>query len=165
MKERNPPKSNTVNIFQLDKFINFKGKSIRLYHNPVDGYWYDETGTAYGLRDNGDITGKEESRAGAGPFLMPKFFYRINDYVRAHDNKYSIPIYQAYHSRAEADSDLENDIKYLADPSFISRSYYGILGRSFRILASIFGGLGGVFRLWENKKTRNLITIKGEENG
>lgn len=114
----------------------FINKTVELERGD-DGFYRDESGTIYALPDNAssidDIT-----RCGIGILSLPEN-WRINQACKTHDYMYSSPVYQAFHTRKEADEVLR---KHLANMG------YPVIGSLFKKVASIFGG-----RFWENKRT------------
>lgn len=130
----------TLRVLPRSKYIIFKGEVISLTELKP-GFWYDPFGTVYALR--GDSTADPVKRCGVWPFSVPMnlYFAKLNGSCSPHDYAYDTPVYQAFHTRKEADN-------YLRD--VLIANGYSLLGRLFRSLARMFGG-----QFWENDKTNN----------
>ena len=121
--------------------IKWKGKVITLTLGE-DRLWRDQNGTIYGLLDS-HSTLDEKIRCGIGPFSLPDG-HPLNRACRAHDAMYSIPVWQKYHTRAEADADLARQLKEKAS------GYSKLLVKPFYLIARVLGRF-----FWENKSTNN----------
>lgn len=115
----------------------FINKSIKLTKDE-DGFYKDDKGTIYALEDN-NLSIDTKSRCGIGVFSLPEA-WGINDGCSPHDYAYSSPVYQAFHTRDEADQMLKAHITLVSHP---------VLGWLFRQVSRVFGP-----PLWENPKTR-----------
>lgn len=124
------------------KYFNFKGTTYVISKHE-DGLWRDAWGCIYALAEDENSVDNID-RCGIG-FLSLPINHPANAGCSPHDYKYSSPAYQLFHTRAEADADLERDETLLGFP---------VLGKVFRFLAKTFGGFKGKLRLWENDKTR-----------
>lgn len=105
-----------------------------------DGFWRDALGTVYAFADEKGSVDKEV-RYGIGLMSIPDGWLP-DDPARVHDFAYSCPVYQAYHSRAEADALLETHLKLLG---------YPVIGWVFKQLSKVLGG-----RLWEHSRKQDL---------
>lgn len=123
-------------------FIVFRGKAVHLARGN-DGFYRDALGTIFALRDDSDTMDLVD-RCGIAPFAIPTWFERITRACKPHDYKYSSFAYQAFYTRAEADAELERDVRTMA-----AGDWWRILGAPFRWIATRFGG-----EAWENKDTR-----------
>lgn len=125
----------------VQRFFHFRGEVYPVHKSP-DGFWRDEFGCIYALVDDAFVVDKR-IRAGVGPFSFPEG-HPANEPAKPHDFKYSCPVYQAFHSRAEADADLYRDFNLLGKGTWwgqMTPVWYGIS----RILGWMF---------WENEKTK-----------
>lgn len=104
-----------------------------------DGFYVDEFGVIYALPDK-SLSVDDINRCGIGVLSFPKGA-KINGACSAHDYMYSSPVYQAFHTRKEADDMLQQHAKILG---------YPVVGRALKYLSRLFGG-----QFWENKKTSN----------
>lgn len=106
-----------------------------------DGFWRDPNGTIFALNDGRSID--DAKRCGIWPFALPTwdFFTPLNQACAPHDFAYSSPVYQAFHTRLEADEYLGNLQSIAANP----------------IVAGIFEGISRLLgvEFWENDKTNN----------
>lgn len=102
-----------------------------------DGFYRDSMGTIYAIAESSASVDKK-NRCGIGVFSLPDKAI-ANDACRAHDFAYSSPVYQAYHTRKEADEKLKQDLLAMD---------YPILGPLFYRISRF---LGATF--WENQKT------------
>lgn len=106
----------------------------------ADGFYQDPEGTVYAFKNGKSVD--PVARCGVKPFTLPLWdcFEEVNEACGIHDNMYEMPVYQAFHTRDEADDYLEHLIELSGHP----------------ILADIFSELarelGAPF--WENQKTR-----------
>lgn len=73
-----------------------------------DGFWQDDKGTLYAYKDANSTTDNVD-RCGVWPVALPiwSMFQTVNADCGVHDIMYSSPIYQAFHTRAEADAQLD----------------------------------------------------------
>lgn len=96
-----------------------------------DGFWRDKLGTVYAFADEKGSVDKEV-RYGIGIMSIPEGWLP-DDPARVHDYAYSSPVYQAFHTRAEADRLLEAHLKLLGYPviGFIFRKLSWLLGAKF----------------------------------
>ncbi len=106
-----------------------------------DGLYRDSNGTIYALRDDSDTVDLVD-RCGVGVFSLPEG-HPLNDACAVHDKMYSIPAYQAFHSRAEADAELARLV------SIIDGGKYRVFAPVFQFISWLAGS-----RLWENRRTR-----------
>jgi hypothetical protein len=122
-------------------YLTANGKVVELTLN-ASGFWADSEGAVYGLYDPASAN-DPVSRCGVSPIALPTtpYFAVLNEDCAAHDYAYSSPVYEAYHTRQEADDYLE---------SLLSQSGYPIIGWLFRNIARLFGG-----KFWENTSTNN----------
>lgn len=116
---------------QRVKFIPLENEVIILYQRD-DKFWYDELGTIWASVDHA-LSMDEETRAGIGIFSIDGFEREVS----FHDAAYSMPVYQAFHTREEADLVLKKHMK---------GSYWQL---PFYWLSRLFGRF-----FWENKRTR-----------
>lgn len=123
------------------KYIISKGRSIELIERSP-GRWFDAYGSEFALRD-ASASVDEVDRCGVGIFSLPESMVELNEACRVHDYKYSSRTYQAYHTREEADADLERDILLMSNGR-----WWGVLAKPFRFIASKFG------MFWEEDRTR-----------
>lgn len=116
---------------QACKFVVLENEVLTLFQRD-DTFWYDELGTAWASAEDA-LSLDGETRAGIGIFSVDGFERE----VRFHDAAYSIPIYQAFHTRAEADLMLKQHM----EGSWLQMPFYW--------LSRIFGRF-----FWENQKTK-----------
>lgn len=124
------------------QYIKFRGEVIDLTY---DGFfWRDNFGTIYGYTDD-TLSLDHTTQCGLAKIWAfdPSAFPELTEACAPHDNKYSNPAFQAYHTREEADEDLERDVKLLAP------GRQKLLAKPFKWLARLFGGSA-----WENKQTK-----------
>lgn len=119
------------------KFFAFKGKVYEI-RKCDDNQWRDEFGCIYALADFENMVDLKNV-CGVGIFSLPEG-HPANEICAIHDFKYSSTTYQLYHTRREADEELERDLNKIG---------YPIFGRIARFVSRIFGK-----RFWENDKTR-----------
>lgn len=104
-----------------------------------DGFWRSPDDTIYAFADNADSV-DNVTRCGVGWFSLS-----ADDAATAacqpHDYAYSSPVYQAFHTREEADEMLQSLMSQVPDRE--------LLATPFEELAEMFGG-----KYWENDKTR-----------
>lgn len=120
------------------RYIPFRSEVIELTFGE-DGLWRSSDGVIiaypYEPYDKNDV------KAGIGFISMPHDD-PITCLIAAHDYMYECPAYQMFHTRAEADADLKEKLKY-------AQGWRKILRYPFYIVSRIFGGFW-----WENNKTR-----------
>lgn len=123
------------------KFIHFRATVITLTKNS-NGFWQDDFGTIYAYADSSTSV-DNKPQCGVGMATLPDWpiFKVINDICGLHDYKYESPVYQAFHTRAEADVALQNDL---------ASQGYPVLGEAFALIAERLGA-----PLWENLSTRS----------
>lgn len=126
------------------RFISVRGQTVELIRN-AQGFWEAPGGTifAYGELSH---TVDPVTRCGIGFFSLSET-NDITDACRPHDFAYNSPVYQAFHTREEADQKLETDITLIGQE--LRRPWYQWVGKLFRKVAEVFGG-----KYWENKETR-----------
>lgn len=107
-----------------------------------DGMWRDSEGTIYGFPDDSSSYDKV-IRCGVWPFALPADD-PMSIPAAPHDAKYANPTYQKFHTRSEADADLERDI------ANTQTGWRRHLAKPFYRIVRIFGGL-----FWDNEETRN----------
>lgn len=110
-------------------------RTVRLKQKE-DGFYYDDFGVIYALPDKASSV-DDVSRCGIGVLSLPRGM-SINDACKLHDYAYSSPVFQAFHTRKEADELLRQHAALLG---------YPILGRVFKTISRIFGA-----KYWEDKK-------------
>lgn len=121
------------------KYLVANGQVIVLYLCP-DGLFRDRDGTVYALRDEKSADAVERCGVG-GLSLDPN--HPLTSACKPHDFMYSSRAYQTFHTRAEADRELERLVK------LVDEGKYSIWAKPFRWISRIFGGM-----FWENKNTR-----------
>lgn len=106
-----------------------------------DGFWYDDEGTIYAYKDG--VTADSVDRCGVAPIALPTwpFFQDVNDACAPHDFAYSSPVYQAFHTRKQADDMLA---------ALLTAERHPILGSIFEDIARLLGA-----KYWENPSTNN----------
>lgn len=119
------------------KFIVSKGRVITLTQLE-DGLWVDPQGTVWAYQES-TASVDDVDRCGIGIFSFDHS-NPLNIYCKIHDYAYSSPAYQAFHTRKEADKQLENMVRSAGYP-ITSKIFYWIT----RLL-------GGFF--WERDETR-----------
>jgi hypothetical protein len=116
-----------------------KGKCITIYKSDQDKLWRDIEGTIYGFADG--KSSDAVTRCGIGMLSLPTNSPCTLAAV-AHDFSFTSPVYQLFHSRYEADQELERQLKLLG--RWYSRPFY--------LLSRLFGRF-----FWENKDTRDKL--------
>lgn len=101
--------------------------------------WRDSEGTLWGISDPKFMT-DPISRCGVGAFSFNEA-NPLNVQCGPHDNKYSNPVYQEYHNRSEADSDLYRNLR----EGGASVLEAGTMWLTTRLIGRFF---------WENFRTR-----------
>lgn len=136
-------------MVQTKRFIKFRGENIEINKSPEDSFWRDSEGCIYA---EADLEAADYvDRCGIGLISLSEN-HPANRACKPHDFKYSSSVYQEFHTRKEADEDLERDIELLAegDPSTAGdNKWWSILGKPFKAISRILGG-----NFWENGKTR-----------
>lgn len=102
------------------------------------GFKRDEFGTILAYPDKENSV-DDKDVCGVGLFSLDPND-PLNEICRIHDNKYTNPVYQEFHSREEADKDLRIQIENAGRP---------LTGKVFYYLSKVFGRF-----FWENKRTR-----------
>ena len=121
------------------KFIVFRGETIELTENP-DGFYHDDKGTIYSFT-SADSSVDDSNHCGVGFFSLPDG-HPLNAGCGSHDYAYSSPVYQAFHTRKEADKMLQSLLHQIPGYS------HSITPDIFYMLSRVFGGF-----FWENDKT------------
>jgi hypothetical protein len=127
-----------TNVSPITRYLQAGKESIKLTQRP-DGLWADDKGTIYALPEDGQVD--NVVRCGVGDTLSLNPDHPFTPACAVHDYKYSSPAYQKFHSRDEADKDLERDLKKLGASGFTARL--------FKKLSSWFGK-----KYWENANTK-----------
>lgn len=124
------------------KFIIFKHEVIELRR--PDGYsaWQDSEGTLWAYADSKDSVDVRDV-CGVGWASLPDWpmFRMINQQCARHDMAYSSPVYQAFHTRVEADEYLDELLRL---------SGHWVIGAVFEEVSRLLG-----CPLWENPTTNN----------
>lgn len=107
----------------------------------ADKYWRDPSGVIYALHDDASSVDYRNA-CGVGFFSLPDWpiFKSVNEICGVHDYMYSSPVFQAYHSRAEADLILEQLLALKDHP---------LVGSIFSEVSHLLGA-----PFWENPRTR-----------
>lgn len=116
------------------KYINI-GKETYVLYLGVDGFWHDTWGTVWDIHDDRASINGHDDRCGIGILSLPED-HPANEFCKVHDEAYASLVFQAYHTREEADKMLEESLK-LGGFWFAKPFYW---------LARIFGGI-----FWEGK--------------
>lgn len=117
-----------------------KGEEIELVEGREPGIFQDlKTGTIFALPDKGSSV-DEVVRCGVGWASLPAD-HGFTPGCVAHDAAYSIPAYQKYYKRSEADNMLYTHLRLLGANK--------VQAWCMTTVARIFGGA-----FWENDKTR-----------
>jgi hypothetical protein len=123
-----------------------KGDNLTRLTLGEDRILRDCYGTEYSYADEKMMLDKSD-RPGVGitadilEQLPEGWIEPLNEAAKAHDHKYSSTVYQRDHSRAEADADLDRDLKTLGASPVL------------RFFTSIFVSNGGG-GFWDNVKNR-----------
>ena len=120
-------------VFAMTKEL-YINKTLKLTQGD-DGFYRDESGVIYAL-PNTVSSLDEVTRCGVGILSLPEN-HKLTAACRAHDYAYSSPVYQAFHTRREADKMLERHAALLG---------YSATGKVFRVISRIFGSF-----FWEKK--------------
>jgi len=121
------------------KFIVFKGETIQL-NEDENGFYRDTQGTIYAFSSNRDSVDNRDV-CGVGWFSLSDG-NPLNRACGVHDYAYSSPVYQAYHSRQEADYHLQTLLEQIPTAKGTITPYL------FRAVSRFLGGL-----FWENPET------------
>ena len=119
------------------RYLTYKDFLIPIYRS-IEGVWKDSWGTVYALRDK-TASIDPVDRCGVGFFSLPED-HPLTKICARHDYFYESPVFQAFHTRAEADEALWIYSKILGFPT---------AGRVMRFIARVFGGI-----FWDNRSTR-----------
>lgn len=127
------------------KYLRFRNEVIPIHQN-AQGFWQDDQGGLYAMAEKS--ASKDDTVAcGVAPFDLPNWtgwMRALNESCAPHDFMYSSPVYQAFHTRAEADAALEASIETAA-----GGSWWSIFAAPFSWIARQLGADD-----WENKETR-----------
>lgn len=120
------------------RYLNARGVTYEL---TVDdrGLWIDNEGGVWAFADD-DASTDPIIRCGVGLLSLPAS-HPLTRACKPHDFKYSSPEYQWFHTRSEAEADLERDAKTVR--------WWGWTAPILKFLAHTFGG-----SKWENERTR-----------
>lgn len=113
-----------------------------------DGFWRDGLGTIFALTEYTSVD--DIARCGVGFFSLPSA-HPLTKYCDRHDWAYSNAVFQAFHTREEADRWLRSLIAY-------ENSIWRYLRTPFYYLTRLFGGM-----FWENPTTRLYMRMGYEE--
>lgn len=123
-----------------ERFIVTRRFGVTKLTRNAEGFWQSEDGCLYAFQE-GPVA-DEVNRCGVWPFALPNWaiFKEMNDACAVHDYLYSSPVYQALHSREEADKLLKQLLTIVNHPLFgeIAKEISRIKGPEF----------------WENALTR-----------
>ncbi len=107
----------------------------------IDGLYADSSGTIWALSES-KTSADVIDRCGVGDLsLSPN--HPLTAARKVHDFMYSSPAYQVFHTRKEADEELER----LAN--LVDFGRYSFWAKPLKWLSRLFGG-----KFWENNKTR-----------
>lgn len=122
------------------KFIIYKERVMPLFMD-TRGFWVSTSGGKFAFRDKSNSV-DDKSQCGVGIFTLPDWgvFREINEAGAVHDYMYESPVYQAFHTRKEAD-------EYLG--KLLELKGHTVIGKVFSNVAKLLGWL-----FWENPKTR-----------
>lgn len=120
-----------------ERFVIVSGSVERLILGQ-DGLWKDIDGTIWGFTEESEVDPID--RCGIGIFSLPSDS-PLTGACKVHDNQYSNRTFQYFHTRAEADLQLAENLSRA--PTILR-----LLSTPFYYLSRIFGG-----RYWENNKT------------
>lgn len=104
-------------------------------HKRTDGLWRDRQGTVWGVQDPMCAVDTTND-CGVGELSFK------NDACFVHDQQYSNPTYQTYHTRSESDLTLFSGLKQRGVSLLVAQLCYKVV--------RLFGGF-----FWENKDTRD----------
>lgn len=120
----------------IKRSIIFRGEVIELSQG-VDGLLRSKEGTVFAFREESKSV-DEIDRCGIGILSLPAD-HILTDACRPHDYMYSSPAYQTFHTRAEADAELERLAHLIGSSS----------GPALKYISKTVGGY-----FWENDATR-----------
>lgn len=122
------------------KFIIYKGKVEPLFLDSR-GFWVSVHGAKFAFRDKSKSV-DDKVRCGVGVLTLPdwSFFEEINEACGVHDYMYESPVYQAFHTRTEADDYLNELLRLKGHP---------LVGSVFSSVANLLG-----VPWWENEETK-----------
>lgn len=124
------------------------GKSVEELHYDYNIFancfcWMDSLGTIWASAESSNSS-DDIDRCGVCWFsLSPK--HKFTPACKVHDFSYSSPVYQAFHSRKEADIHLKKQLEILSG----NKLSYKLLINPFYFITRIFGRF-----FWENKNNR-----------
>lgn len=121
----------------LTRIVKVSGVSYDLTY--TSSGWMDSTGTVWGISEP-ELSSDPISRCGVGAFSFNET-NQLNIACGPHDNKYSNPVYQEYHNRSEADSDLYRNLR----EGGATMLEAGTMWLTTRLIGRFF---------WENFRTR-----------
>lgn len=124
------------------KHIIFKGQTEELRRNPSTNFWKDQYGTLFAYAYDGDSV-DHRNACGVGFFSLADG-NPLNEACTPHDFAYDTPVYQAFHTRDEADHYLGQLLKQV--PGY----EHSLTPELFEWLARQEG-----FHFWENPATNN----------
>jgi hypothetical protein len=110
---------------------------VELTRNDEKDFWRDNQGTIYAYSEP-SWSVDSSNNCGVGVFSLADNDPR-NLACSAHDFEYSSPVYQAFHTRSEADEELEKRLTVEGYPES---------GEFFSLIAKVLGS-----QYWENKET------------
>jgi len=110
-----------------------------ILHRKEDGLWRDKYGTIWGFQD-GTASIDPDNVCGVGAISLSTE-NTLNAACFVHDQAYSNPTYQTFHSREEVDQQLYISLKKAGAGKLLSDMFYK--------LARVFGRF-----FWEKKETR-----------
>lgn len=128
-------------MYNVEKYIVWRGKIVTITYDVVTGFWYDPQGTIIALQN--PVSADPIVRCGIGVLSLPTS-HPLTAACGPHDYAYNSVAYQAFHTRDEADRYLESLTALIGEGH-----WYGYLARPFYRISSWFGG-----KYWENPKTR-----------
>lgn len=131
---------NTVSQEPLSKYVITSRFGYTKLTQQPSGFWSDDKGTLYAYKEASSTTDQED-RCGVWPLALPQWamFQKINEACVPHDFTYSSPVYQAFHTRTDADYYLDHLLTLEGHP---------LLGDVFSDIAKLLG-----VPFWENAKT------------
>lgn len=123
-----------------NKYIITNNTTVELTRN-ADGFYQDDKGTIYAYNDG--VSTDPKDVCGVAPLDLPSwpFFQTENDQCAKHDFMYTSPVYQAFHTRQEADTYLERMLDLSGHP---------LIGEIFSEIARLLGS-----PFWENEATND----------
>lgn len=123
------------------KHIVFHKTVVDVVRDPITNFWSDANGTLYAYRDSSSSMDHID-RCGVGWFSLADG-NPLNPACTPHDYTYESPVYQAFHTRSEADQYLKSLLTQIPGVHYITPEV-------FKFLAREEGQ-----HLWENKETNN----------